>query len=95
MTASSLFRPRWITSPVFSEVFSCAFRRGQDTIRLDSHGRRKARAYEYPLWTLNGERFCTEFSLTLDDDRTYTTREYFELLGRAMAPKAKQEGKCG
>ena len=39
-----------------------------------------------------GERFCTEFSLTLDDDRTYTTREYFELLGRAMAPKAKQEG---
>ena len=24
-----------------------------------------------------GERFCTEFSLTLDDDHPYTTREYF------------------
>ncbi len=39
-----------------------------------------------------GERFCTEFSLTLEDDRAYTTREYFHLLGRAMAPVAKQEG---
>ena len=39
-----------------------------------------------------GERFCTEFSLTLDEDRTYTTREYFHLLGKAMAPVAKEEG---
>jgi deoxyhypusine synthase len=39
-----------------------------------------------------GERFCTEFSLTLDDDRPYTTREYFHLLGKAMAPVAKHEG---
>jgi deoxyhypusine synthase len=39
-----------------------------------------------------GERFCTEFALTLDDDRPYTTREYFHLLGKAMAPVAKQEG---
>jgi deoxyhypusine synthase len=39
-----------------------------------------------------GERFCTEFSLTLDEDRPYTTREYFHLLGKAMAPVAKQEG---
>ena len=39
-----------------------------------------------------GERFCTEFSLTLEDDRPYTTREYFHLLGKAMAPVAKQEG---
>ena len=39
-----------------------------------------------------GERFCTEFSLTLDDDRPYTTREYFHLLGKAMAPVAKEEG---
>ncbi|HEV8575224.1 MAG TPA: deoxyhypusine synthase family protein [Dehalococcoidia bacterium] len=38
------------------------------------------------------ERFCTEFSLTLDDDRPYTTREYFNLLGEAMAPVAKEEG---
>ena len=39
-----------------------------------------------------GERFCTEFSLTLEDDRPYTTREYFHLLGKAMAPVAKEEG---
>src|SRR3990172_3072819 len=39
-----------------------------------------------------GERFCTEFSLTLDEDRPYTTREYFHLLGKALAPVAKQEG---
>jgi deoxyhypusine synthase len=39
-----------------------------------------------------GERFCTEFSLTLDDDRPYTTREYFQLLGRALAPVAQEEG---
>ncbi len=39
-----------------------------------------------------GERFCTEFSLTLDEDRPYTTREYFHLLGKAMAPVARQEG---
>jgi len=39
-----------------------------------------------------GERFCTEFSLTLDEDRPYTTREYFHLLGKAMAPVAREEG---
>lgn len=39
-----------------------------------------------------GERFCTEFSLTLEEDRPYTTREYFHLLGKAMAPVARQEG---
>ncbi len=38
-----------------------------------------------------GERFCTEFSLSLDD-RPYTTREYFDLIGKALAPLAKQEG---
>lgn len=39
-----------------------------------------------------GERFCTEFSLTLDAERAYTTREYFHLLGKAMAPVAKEKG---
>ena len=39
-----------------------------------------------------GERFCTEFSLTLEEDRPYTPREYFHLLGKAMAPVAKEEG---
>ncbi len=39
-----------------------------------------------------GERFCTEFSLTLDEDRPHTTREYFHLLGKALTPVAKQEG---
>ena len=28
-----------------------------------------------------GERFVTDFCLTLDPDRKYTTREYFELVG--------------
>jgi deoxyhypusine synthase len=39
-----------------------------------------------------GERFVTEFSLTLDQDRPYSTREYFRLLGEALAPVAKDEG---
>lgn len=39
-----------------------------------------------------GERFCGEFSLTLDDDRTYTTREYFARMGEALASVAKNEG---
>jgi len=39
-----------------------------------------------------GERFCTEFSLTLEEDRPYTTREYFQLLGQALEPVKKQEG---
>jgi len=39
-----------------------------------------------------GERFVTEFSLTLDEDRPYSTREYFHLLGKALTPLAKQEG---
>jgi deoxyhypusine synthase len=39
-----------------------------------------------------GERFITDFSLTLDPGRSYTTREYFDLLGRALVPVAKEEG---
>jgi deoxyhypusine synthase len=39
-----------------------------------------------------GERFITDFSLTLDPSRSYTTREYFDLLGRALVPVAKEEG---
>jgi deoxyhypusine synthase len=39
-----------------------------------------------------GERFCTEYSLALEDDRPYTTREYFAGLGKALAVKAKHEG---
>ncbi len=39
-----------------------------------------------------GERFCSEFSLTLEEDRPYTTREYFYLLGKTLAPVAKEEG---
>ena len=37
-----------------------------------------------------GERFCTEFSLTLEDDHPYTTREYFPVLGKAMAPSPRR-----
>ena len=39
-----------------------------------------------------GERFCTEFSLTLDEEHAYTTREYFALLGTAMIPVVQEEG---
>ena len=39
-----------------------------------------------------GERFCTEFSLTLEEGRPYTTREYFQLLGQALASVAQEEG---
>ncbi len=39
-----------------------------------------------------GERFVTEFSLTLDEERPYTTREFFHLLGKALTPVAKHEG---
>lgn len=39
-----------------------------------------------------GERFIIDFSLTLDEERPYTTREYFRLLGQALAPVAKEEG---
>ncbi|HEY8490333.1 MAG TPA: deoxyhypusine synthase family protein [Dehalococcoidia bacterium] len=40
----------------------------------------------------HGERFITEFALSLDPDRPYKTREYFQLLGRALVPLAKEEG---
>jgi len=39
-----------------------------------------------------GERFCTEFSLTLEGDHPYTTREYFSMLGKAMMPVVQEEG---
>ena len=39
-----------------------------------------------------GEDFAVRFIRTLDTDRPYTTREFFSLLGRALAPVAKEEG---
>src|SRR5450759_86707 len=39
-----------------------------------------------------GERWCTEFAMTLEDGRPYTTREYFEKMGRAIAPIATVDG---
>ena len=39
-----------------------------------------------------GERLVTEFSLTLDEGQPYSTREYFHLLGKALAPLAKEPG---
>jgi deoxyhypusine synthase len=38
-----------------------------------------------------GERFVTDFCLTLDPSHLYTTREFFDLVGRALIPVAKQE----
>ncbi|MFQ5879192.1 MAG: deoxyhypusine synthase family protein [Dehalococcoidia bacterium] len=39
-----------------------------------------------------GEGFITEFSLGLDESKAYTTREYFYLLGQALAATATEEG---
>jgi deoxyhypusine synthase len=38
------------------------------------------------------EEFIVNFALSLDPSRPYTTREYFYLLGRALAPVAQEEG---
>jgi deoxyhypusine synthase len=38
------------------------------------------------------EDFITQFSYTLERDRPYTTREYLDLLGRALIPVAQEEG---
>ena len=38
------------------------------------------------------EEFVVNFALSLEPDRPYTTREYFYLLGRALAPAAHEEG---
>ena len=38
------------------------------------------------------EEFVVNFALSLEPDRPYTTREYFYLLGRALAPAAQEEG---
>ena len=38
------------------------------------------------------EEFVVNFSLSLDPSHPYTTREYFYLLGRALAPVAQEEG---
>lgn len=38
------------------------------------------------------EEFVVNFSLSLETGRPYTTREYFYLLGRALAPVAQEEG---
>ncbi len=40
----------------------------------------------------NAEEFVARFIRTLDSDRTYTTREFFALLGQALLPAAKEEG---
>ncbi len=38
------------------------------------------------------EEFATNFSNRLDQDRAYTTREYFFLLGKELSTKGKEEG---
>ncbi len=40
----------------------------------------------------SAEEFVVRFIRTLDDDRPYTTREFFSLLGQALLPAAKEEG---
>jgi len=38
------------------------------------------------------ENFIIDFSSTLDQDRAYTTREFFHLLGQSLSKKRKDEG---
>lgn len=38
------------------------------------------------------EEFCVAFASSLDPSRPYTTREYFELMGKALIPQAREEG---
>ena len=40
----------------------------------------------------DAEEFVVAFSQTLESDRPYSTREYFERIGRAMIPMAKEDG---
>jgi deoxyhypusine synthase len=40
----------------------------------------------------DAEEFVVSFSQTLPSDQPITTREYFERLGQALAPMAKEEG---
>ena len=38
------------------------------------------------------EEWVVSFATSLDASRPYTTREYFDLMGRALIPKAKEQG---
>jgi deoxyhypusine synthase len=77
---------------------SLGYRHWQSEQKTDD--RRLAREQVYRFYDVlaseqdfsEGERFITEFSLTLDPSRSYTTREYFHLLGRALLPVAKEQG---
>jgi deoxyhypusine synthase len=40
----------------------------------------------------DAEEFVVAFAQTLEHDRPYTTREYFQRIGEALSPMAKQEG---
>ena len=41
---------------------------------------------------LSGESFIADFGASLDPEHAYPTREFFDLLGRALIPLAKEEG---
>lgn len=41
---------------------------------------------------LKGDKFCSEFGKTLDNERTYTTREFFHLLGKHLLEVAPGRG---
>ena len=40
----------------------------------------------------DAEEFVVAFAQTLEQDRPYSTREYFERIGRALIPMAREEG---
>jgi len=84
---------------LFHDLYEClGYRHWQSEQKTDD--RRLAREQVYRFYDVlasehdfsEGERFITEFSLTLDPSRSYTTREYFHLLGRALLPVAKEQG---
>ena len=77
----TLGSPHWQTSPQTDDV---------------ELGRRRINRFYDVLAPENdfadAEEFVVAFSQTLDADRPYSTREYFERLGRALMPMAKEEG---
>ena len=77
----TLGSPHWQTSPQTDDV---------------ELGRRRINRFYDVLAPENdfadAEEFVVAFSQTLAADRPYSTREYFERLGRALMPMAKEEG---
>jgi len=77
----TLGKPHWQTSP--------------DTDDVELGRRRINRFYDVlapETDFADAEEFVVAFAQTLAQDRPYSTREYFEAIGRALIPMAQEEG---